>query len=169
MIECIQDPNDQNLDAGLGNWTGDADWEAGPIHGQEGMMKFTLPGFAPNQFEEISYEDIKIPAEKNLNFYCIAYKEGPGDSAFLDTAIITDGTTTIEKHLSGTTLPSGWATAICLFTTPPGWNEENATLSIKLRNPYANEGIIYVDEFSLSYIEPTPTEFVQHLPIMGVG
>jgi hypothetical protein len=166
MKEAIVNAEDRNLDSGLGHWTGDAEWEPGPVEGQQGVMKFEVPSETEGLEESLSYPNIVIPSGitffvSQLSIVIPFYVPGVGASLTLTDGVITIGPLIIVGGSQAT-----WTRNLTGFNIPEEWDETEGTLIITIDNPYDEDQDMYFDEFKTQYQKISK---VQYLPIVGMG
>ncbi len=166
MPEAIIDLEDREFNSSLGHWTGDAEWEPGPVHLYMGLMKFVCEPSGPDKIQQLTFPNLRLPKNTHSHLDILTGK-----------ALTVDGTPKLALTLddgAGHTIDltpiiepiypfqgSGYP-----FDTPGEWNEEGSTIIITASFPDAAEGGEFVKDISITYEKIAK---VQYLPIMGVG
>ena len=167
IIQSIVSENDRELTTGLGNWAGDATWEAGPILGREGVMRFQILAGPASKAESLQHPHVKMPAGESFLLTAMSVAIPFNATQYMSLKItIEDGTTIIGPLEPAGYAQADWNVWNVQFSTPAGWVEANGKLTLTTNNPYATERNLYLDHFSLSYEVPAK---IQYLPLMGVG
>jgi hypothetical protein len=166
MIEAIIDQEDRELTSSLGNWTGDATWNGGPIHGYFGLMEFVCDPGGPEKTEQLTYSNIRLPKNTSFTLDITTGKDLTVDGLPTLALTLDDGaghtidlTPIIEPIYDFQHTYYG-------FDTPPEWVKEGSTLVITASFPDAAEGSEFIIYFSVQYESLARP---QYLPLVGVG
>lgn len=165
LIEGIVSQEDRELTSSLGNWTGDAVWDPGPVFTYTGLMKFSLVPYGPNKTVSLGYPNLKIQRNREPVFQMITGKELIVNGYPYFTFLVTDGLGTNLVYDTPYYPDPYWQGFSWSFTTPPSWNEKTGSIKITLHMPDAAEGAVYIDWFSFPYLSKKP----QYLPFVGIG
>jgi len=166
MTEVIINQEDRQFTSSIGNWTGEIDWEPGPIKGREGLMHFKCPITQDLIHAYLNYPHMKVP--KNLTAsleFLITQLEAPTPG--LDSLwYYYDGVNTVLPYYHSI-FPIGlWLRHYMLYNMPPTWNKANGKIILWIKNEGAAEKNFYLDNIS-GYYEAPPK--IQYLPLIGVG
>lgn len=164
MPEGIISPENREFIGSLGNWTGDATWDPGPIGGWTGLARFNIGLYPEIKTMQLSYPNINTP--KNKDVHIVIYTNWPTGSESINRRLrITDGVYTFIRPWDYQEFPEDWLAVGLTATLPPDWNKNNATMFLDIQNNSpTNPTVAYADRASLNWHSPP-----QYLPIMGVG
>jgi len=163
--QAIIDQEDREFITSLGNWTGDAIWNPGPLFGYEGLMEFVCDPGGPNKTEQLIYPNVIIPKSADSLF---AVNSGKILTVFGDPEIsitLDDQNGNVINLLP--ILKPGYLFAGMNwnFITPTYWKRNGSRITITASFPDAAEGSMYLKFFSIIWV----TQKIQYLPILGVG
>ena len=163
-IEGILSEENREFVSSLGDWTGDATWDPGPIGGLEGVAKFVI-GVYPNiKTIQLSYPSVKSPKDFLVGF--VFYTYFPSSENSINRRLrITDGVYSFERDWSNQEFPDEWLSLGFSVDLPADWNKENITIFLDVQMGVSGfPGVAYADRASLTWLTIT-----QHLPVMGIG
>lgn len=162
--ECIVSAEDREFTSSLGNWTGDAIWNPGPVHLLLGLMEFVCEPSGPDKVEQLVYPNIKLPKDTHFYLDILTGKD-----------LTVDGLPTLAL-----TLDDGAGNTIDLtpiiepiyafqhtyyeFDTPAEWVKAGSTIIVTASFPDDAEGSEFIKFISIIY----EILKVDHMPLMGV-
>lgn len=164
-VSLITPQENRTFDSSLGDWVGDAIWEAGPVGGYTGVAQFLMtPAYTPKKMT-LSYPHVSaLPNKTNtLSFEIIAQVDGEARKCNWK---FTDGTHAFQ----GSKIIEVWnyhELVEAALDIPAGWNITNTSLEVGFEGEMFDFAILCCDNFSLyAYLaEHKP----QYLPLMGIG
>jgi hypothetical protein len=164
MSEGILSLEDKEFISSLGNWTGDATWDPGPIGGWTGLAMFVLPEYPDIVTLQLSYPNVKTPKNKPVGFVIYTHVLSPHN--FINRRLrITDGVYEFIRDWDYQQFPDHWLAVGLGAALPADWDKLNVSIFLDLQNAELGvTGLAYADRASLNWESLT-----QYLPIMGVG
>lgn len=164
-IELIKSIQDREFTSGLGNWTGQCDWQDGPILSRQGVLHVEMPpGTTLKQFQ-LQYPAFKALPEVAYNLSFVNYGIiVSGQIAWLGLSF-SDGVYEAAGTLFEFGTPGTWRDFTCNLLPPLGWNPNTALLKIKVYSLGDYLLNSYFDNFSILYYSAARLD---HLMLMGV-
>lgn len=162
--ESIISQEDREFNSSLGNWTGDALWNPGPVHLYFGLMEFICEPFGPDKIELLTFPNVKLPKITQFILDIFTGKDLTLDGNPRLTLVLNDGaghsiplTPIIEPIYS-------FQHTYYTFVTPKEWTQAGTKIIITASFPDAAEGSEFVKSISITYQTK-----IDYLPIMGTG
>lgn len=165
MYEGITPKENREFTTSLGNWTGDAAWNAGPVGGKSGLMQFTCPPLSVPQTATLLYPYAKPKNNIYNDVFLSLYFPSAPDGLIYTLFTITDGVYTFTQEWYYGLEVGYWLLAGIAADVPADWNQENTLLTFYAENPNAYEYKFYADDAS---IQAELAVRPDHLPLMGV-
>jgi len=163
--ELIPNKEDREFTTSIGHWTGDGEWDPGPVGGKTGLQKVTLPADLSIKTIALGYPYVKPqPGEDNSLLFNMATKE-IHVSGINYSFKLTDGNYTFEYADVGGFVGGIWASFGDVWTIPLDWDKTQSILTITLQQTEEWEADMVLDDFSLKAEVPGRAD---HLPLMGV-
>ena len=164
MSEGIISQEDREFTSSLGNWTGDATWEPGPIGGYSGVAKLESANWGDVKTMSLSYPYLATPKGKGIAIAIATYKTAP-EGIPRARIRITDGVYSYTRAWLNLTIDSIWFTLRYSPSLPVDWNKLNAILSIDFESGALTVAShVYLDLATLSWVSAKP----QYLTVVGV-
>lgn len=166
MIEAIPSLEDRDFTSSLGNWTGDAVWNAGPISGYLGLMEFVCDPGGPDKIGQLAYASIRLPKSTHFYLDILTGKDLTIDGFPTLALTLDDGAGNVIDLLPIIEPIYSFQYVYYEFDTPAEWIKTGGKIIVTASFPDAAEGGEFVKGISVRYELPAK---IQYLPLMGVG
>lgn len=164
MYEGITPIENRDFISSTGDWTGDATWDAGPIKGRVGLLKFTKPVGITDITASLSYPYVKPLPNKRQAITAYLIRQLGISCPYPFWLSITDGIYTYSSWVPPMPPDDTWTALSIDQTFPTDWIVANTVLSIKAQGGADVDLTMWWDHFSLYPI----TTKLDNLPLMGV-
>ena len=165
MSEGITSKENREFTTSIGNWTGDATWEPGPIGGYNGVAKLESAHWGDVKTMSLSYPYLKTPKGKFIANLIYTYKTA-AEGIPRARIRITDGVYSYTRAWLNLTIDSMWIALGYTPSLPVDWDKLNAILSIDFESgALLVASHVYLDFATLSWVSAKR----QYLTVMGVG
>jgi hypothetical protein len=163
MHESIISQEDREFNTSMGNWTGDALWEPGPIPQPYGYAVFHMNPGDTQKESYLEYPFVKINHGTIHRFILQLFtNEPPFDMTI--TVEITDGVYTFSGFQIIT--PPPYFTYVDFYAdVPTDFKTDQSKIIVRVeKNVTAEEGIMYTTFYTCTY-----ETRIDYLPLMGMA
>ena len=166
MPELIVSEEDRKFNSSIGNWTGDIEWNPGPVCQENGLCQINVPSATPGKKAQLSYPNVVIPPGKEIYFGILNVHAPLTNQSGLFYLTITDGNYTYTSPLliQGIDCTPIWEAI--LYTTPGDWDKTQSQIIVTAEPYPANDMVLLFGEASAYWWPPAKPDY---LPLMGVG